>query len=1019
MKKVFMVICVVLLLAITAGAAPPQRANNNYKDTPTFNLTVDNDTYINANNILMFITNHGNFARDLSGVFGHDYGTFFPYNTIEELESGALDASVNYASGLWIGAIDSATGTSRIAIAEYSDEYVPGPMVGGTFQTDRPEFRVYKLYSDSLAGNPNQDYLDWPVSQGAPTVGGVPDMIGDQMLWAVYNDADIDQHDNDAGKTAPLGIEIKQTTFAFDRTDPLGNVIFIRFQAFNKGSNVLDSCYFSLWADGDLGQFTNDLVGCDTVLSMGFIYNGENRDNQFPDPNSGTGAIPAMGYDFFQGPLVYTGDLNDEAKMWGTTFPGYVNMGMSSFNKYINGTDPDDNTQTYNYMRGLNRDGSPYTYEGVVTTYFVSGDPVKGSGDLDFAPADRRFMMSTGPIKFRPGDSTEILAAMVVGQGVDRKTSISVMKYYDEFAQDAYENDFRVINPPVAPKVTVAVNDRRVSLSWTDTSEVDHGTYPFEGYAVWMSESSTGPWTQVANFDEVNFIEDIFDEVFDFTTGVLEYRLVKNGTEEGIAHDIVIKEDFVNGGSLHNLTTYWFKVDAYTYNPDAPVAVTQTSQTIVSGTPQAPHAGTYFDYNAADYVNVSHAGGSDGSVRPYVVDPKLFIGETFRVTFSDTVDLYIDTIPDLADPTETTFVSYNVGWHLVNSTTGDTILGWQWDQSGDSTFELIDGILFSQSGPSLELNQYEWEGSERTLTGVDWGGSGFFGSLGLLGEFWGASTMTPADLVTVEVRWVEDGTGQAGYCYRRDLGYAYDGFHPNQNIEVWDVTSNPPRQINFGFVEYYDLSDDNGQNADSVWNPGEQLNIDGSHNVQGGREYFFIFGSDYTGVEDVIYMNDLGLEQDVLYAAWLTYRKNDGKPDPGDIWRLIPNFVNTPSDTFTFVLSAPSVSTSGEEHLAAINTVPNPFYLFGPYDPVRGNYQLKFQHLPAECTIRIFNLGGDLIRTIEHNDIDDSWTNWDLKTTNGLIVASGIYVYVVEAPGFGTKIGKMAIFTEVEVLDTF
>ena len=34
-------------------------------------------------------------------------------------------------------------------------------------------------------------------------------------------------------------------------------------------------------------------------------------------------------------------------------------------------------------------------------------------------------------------------------------------------------------------------------------------------------------------------------------------------------------------------------------------------------------------------------------------------------------------------------------------------------------------------------------------------------------------------------------------------------------------------------------------------------------------------------------------------------------------------------------------------------------------------------------------------------------------------VASGIYIYVVEAPGFGQKIGKMAIFTETEILNQY
>ena len=51
------------------------------------------------------------------------------------------------------------------------------------------------------------------------------------------------------------------------------------------------------WSDPDLGNANDDYVGCDTTLSLGFVYNGDNNDE------SGYGAAPpAMGYDFFQGP---------------------------------------------------------------------------------------------------------------------------------------------------------------------------------------------------------------------------------------------------------------------------------------------------------------------------------------------------------------------------------------------------------------------------------------------------------------------------------------------------------------------------------------------------------------------------------------------------------------------------------------------------------------------------------------------------------------------------------------------
>ncbi len=99
-----------------------------------------------------------------------------------------------------------------------------------------------------------------------------------------------------------------------------------------------------------------------------------------------------------------------------------------------------------------------------------------------------------------------------------------------------------------------------------------------------------------------------------------------------------------------------------------------------------------------------------------------------------------------------------------------------------------------------------------------------------------------------------------------------------------------------------------------------------------------------------------------------------------------------------------------------ITTVPNPMYLFNEYSKSPGVYVVKFHHLPILCTISIYNLAGELVRTIEKNDAESAIANWDVLTENGLPVASGIYIYVVDAPGYGQKVGKMAIFVEEEVL---
>jgi hypothetical protein len=411
-------------LAASPAAMPPVGSElPSNDDTRSW----DNDTYINANRILMFVTNHCNFGRDLSGVFGYDAGTFFPFTTIADIESGVNTTYALYAAGLWLGGV--VDGQIRVAIAEYSDEYVPGPMAGGTYQPDDPSFRVYKLYRDSLAANPNADYLNWPVGQGAPVNAlGQPAMRGDQMTWSVCNDADPNQHQNDAGETDPLGVELHHTTWAYDDLGPAGNTIYIRYKLYNNGPNTIEDFYISMWTDPDLGHAGDDQVGCDTLDDLFFCYNGDNDDAGHYEDQP-----PCIGFKVLKGPLAPS--PSDTADFDGAMIPGYKNLGMVSFKKYINGTDPNDFNEAYNYMQGLSASGGPYVYNGDTLLYMHSGDPVSGTGDLDTDPADRRGMGSFGPFDFNPGDSQYVLIKMAVGQGEDRLSSITEMRALMNFPE--------------------------------------------------------------------------------------------------------------------------------------------------------------------------------------------------------------------------------------------------------------------------------------------------------------------------------------------------------------------------------------------------------------------------------------------------------------------------------------------------------------------------------------------------------------------------------------------------------
>jgi hypothetical protein len=117
---------------------------------------------------------------------------------------------------------------------------------------------------------------------------------------------------------------------------------------------------------------------------------------------------------------------------------------------------------------------------------------------------------------------------------------------------------------------------------------------------------------------------------------------------------------------------------------------------------------------------------------------------------------------------------------------------------------------------------------------------------------------------------------------------------------------------------------------------------------------------------------------------------------------------------------------AGKEDLKKILAVPNPYYARSSYDVTQFNRVMKFTAIPASrrVTIRIFTLAGTLVRTLrsEANSPDVAATStmtWDLQNENRLPVASGIYIYVVDVDGVGTKTDRIAVFREEERLDYF
>jgi len=362
--------------------------------------------------------------------------------------------TVVFAAGPWLGALVG--GQLRVAVSEYSDEYGPGSIVGGVADDPtRPEYKVYKLFR-SYATTAERDaaladYNAGAVPHGAPVVtvlvDGTLGIRGDQMLWCVFNDADASRHTNLLGRTLPLGVEVQLTAFAYapPAAGPASRTVFLHYKFLNKGANTLQGLYLGMWTDPDLGGATDDLVASDPARGLGYVYNSSNLDAEYGS------TPPAVGFDLLHGPVG----------------AGGTPLGASAFAMYPNGGGPASAGDVYNMLQGLSATGTavidPTT--GLATPFWVPGDPVAGTGWIDTTPSDKRMLLSTGPVDMLPGQVQELDYAIVIGQGINRLSSVLAMRCDDDADQAFFDRSFAP-PLPVMTECDQVVNCPRPANYW-------------------------------------------------------------------------------------------------------------------------------------------------------------------------------------------------------------------------------------------------------------------------------------------------------------------------------------------------------------------------------------------------------------------------------------------------------------------------------------------------------------------------------------------------------------------------
>jgi hypothetical protein len=1057
-------------------------ADGNKKNSKSLNKTQGTPvrTFLNINNVSSQFYNDENSDITPEG----NSGVVFP--------KGSGKTAV-FESGLIWGAKIPGDPQVRVGGSTHRQGMQPGKIIspGVAEDPNLSKNRIYRVRPDVYPGGPSvnlsgeaidegsdtvavreqyeKDWREWPATDGAPyedvnsdgvwspdpnndgiygkfqtknaqgnpidtVFQDVPGVKGaDQTIWFVCNDLDPSKTQFMYG-TLPLGIELQGTIWAYAQTGALGNMFFRKYKLINKSNTTFDSMYVSMWSDVDLGFATDDYAGCDTLLSLGYVYNANATDDVYkPLPP------PAVGFDFFQGPLL-TGvageDRNkngvDDAADYGIfngkkVGPGKINLPMTAFYYFARGdasvVDPTQGaaqgaTQFYNFFQGkIGLTGAFFTDPNTLqpTTYAVPGDPQTRTGWIDgqlIPPDDRRIGSSSGPFQMAPGDTQEVVVSEILAgaiPGTDRLSAIGLLKFYDQQAQLAYDNFFDLPVAPPAPEVNPVELDKEIVLDWgfdnskvTATETSDSKGYKFQGYNVYQLPSSSADVStgkRIATYDVIDGIGKIIDYFFDATTGVVAKGVRQFGNDTGIKRYLDIKNDELKGGTpLINGIRYYYAVTSYSYNPD-PLAVPNNLENplkILTVVPSSTMPGVRLGAASGDTLVTVHTGGSDGEVLPLVVDPTKLTGHNYKVSF------YTDT------ETGETY------WKLTDVSLNKVLLDKQSNQSGDNVYPSVDGLLVKVLGPPVQVNTYTFTpAADRWFTGYSGlGGEAFFGGLTTGSNFFG-SNITPDQYVTVEMRFVTDrNNGQRAYRYLRggDPNYGYQDYE-KQYFTVWNVDVNPPVQISAAYVEQ------NGSAAaNQTWQP--------TANPAADREYLFIIKSPYTESPDAYYTSRPANDQSeypTLYGMWPAQRGTmPFNPQNGQVFTIIPNYANTTLDEFTFTSPAPTSSTDlAKQDIEKVNVFPNPYYGVNSEEINKYNRFVTFSHLPTKATIRIFNLAGVLVKEIDKNSTDQ-FQRWDLANNSGLPVASGLYIAYIDMPDVGkTKILKVAIIQEQQILDRY
>lgn len=569
--------------------------------------------------------------------------------------------------------------------------------------------------------------------------------------------------------------------------------------------------------------------------------------------------------------------------------------------------------------------------------------------------------------------------------------------------QNIYNSDYNFAQPPIMPTLTAVTGDEQVVLSW-DTLSVNSfdrflQDFDFEGYKLYkgtnnlLSDSRTISdvngtptfYQPIAQWDLDNDVSGTIrvldgEAVYNMGSNTgLEFYYVDNDVTNGklyyyalVAYDRGISS---SGGDDPGIDP---QENTFRVSLNGAGAVVGTSINAAAVIPTTNPAGFVGGGTDSDLSKVTEGTGTGSASISVAVEELVDDTKLYEVVFSDSAsDIGVQRVTTMYEIREVG------GDALVSST------------PFSPSSKIVDGFIvnFDNDNPgNIIPTKTGWvanEGQENELFNLD-----------------------PTELDGISTNWelaiTPDRNGDLTNFIRTDHDYEVYFVNPE------DSTYRPPLLFGAGFSRF-------------------EIPIFARNLITGKQADLFISDTDENGElnsGDILFLAERDERNRVKYRFMINILDNGGAedvaPSPGDKFRISTTRPFGRDDKFQFTMRKQTVDTElAKESLKDIFVAPNPYLGAASWERKsgsigRGERKIEFFNLPKSATIRIFNVRGELVRTLQHNPNASNCTNntedkydgsisWDLRSNDSEDIAYGIYFYHVEAPCIGEYVDKFAI----------